>query len=509
MKQSRIKTKTFFRPPSALKWLGAYGLFLTQVATFAQTDCEKIGAQADRYLRGVGVPTDWPKAFEILKPCVAQGDPYAITLTACILSDDKSGDQNEDLAFAMVKKEAEKGYHEAANVLGNFYMKGTGCDIDYDQALHWLTIAADQGNTQAAFTIGYSYYKGFGVPQDYKKAMMWFSLSQAPMAKHFLGLCYYFGYGVPKDEDKAILNFSKSYTGNSEMMLKHIAQDVKKEVDTQITTTIAEPETATSTAIAKDALSDATDKVKSKPKKGEKEQKIDLKHLTGKWVGKMVELDWSGTQVVRVTPLQLALKNNKGKIEYAWQPNQGKVENTAVWENNSLYFDKLDLEFKEPYSNNPNADNTIRQIVSAKIKFKNVNKKTYLTANLNSYIYEYKEAGPPMHLILKRQGKEETKELTDDELLSLTSTTKEFITLYPNPFVNDVQIAYELKTPGEVSVAVYSYNGNATQVVLQPSALQAQGTHKYTLDGSKLPAGMYIVRVSVGAIVHTRIVIKQ
>jgi uncharacterized protein len=445
-----------------------------------------------------------------MKPCSDQGDPVSATFTALLTLDGLGTPKDEDLAFKLLSQAAEKGFSLATYQLGRCYMTGTGCDIDYDKALHWLTIAADQGNEQAAYAIGYSYYKGFGFPQDYKKAVLWFTLSHVPMAKHWLGVCYYYGYGVAKDEQKAIVNFTKSHTPNSDMMLKHIAEDVKKEVDTKISTAIAETETDTNTAIGKDALSDATDKVKNKPKKGEIDKKIDPKRLNGKWVGKMVELDWSGTQIVRVVPVSLQMKLVDGKINYTWEVYKSKNESTGIWEDNRVYFDKLYMNFDQPLTHNPYSNNLETQILSARIKFKKVNKKTYLTANLHSFIDEYKEAGPPLHLIMKRVGKqEEVKELTDEELLQLTTPTKEFITLYPNPFVNDVLIEYELKNPGEVTVEVYSLNGNTTQITLQANALQTIGSHKYTLDGSKLIAGMYVVRVTVGATVHTRILIKQ
>jgi uncharacterized protein len=509
MRNKNVLSKIQSQLPSLRVGLGM-GFFMLSFGVFAQDNCEKNFEQAKAILETKDAPIDYVKCLALMKPCSDHGEPVSVTFTALLILDGLGTPKDEDLAFKMLSQAAEKKFSLAAYQLGRCYMVGAGCDIDYDKALHWLTIAADQGNEQAAYAIGYSYYKGFGFPQDYKKAVLWFTLSHAPMAKHWLGVCYYYGYGVAKDEGKAITNFYQSQTPNSEMMLKHMDQEVKKEVDSKINTAVAETETETNTAVDKDALSDATDKVKNKPKKGEKDKKIDPKQLKGKWVGKMVELDWSGTQIVRVVPVSLQMKLVDGKINYTWEVYKSKNESTGIWEDNSLYFDKLYMNLDQPLTHNPYSNNLETQILSAKIKFKSVNKKNYLTANLHSFIDEYKEAGPPMNLILKRVGKQEdTKELTDQELLQLTTPTKEFITLYPNPFVNDVLIEYELKTPGNVAVDVYSLNGNATQITLQTSALQPQGKYKYTLDGSKLIAGMYIVRVSVGAIVHTRILIKQ
>lgn len=40
-------------------------------------------------------------------------------------------DQNRDEAFKWCKKSAEDGYPEAQAILGEFYLRGIGAEVDY------------------------------------------------------------------------------------------------------------------------------------------------------------------------------------------------------------------------------------------------------------------------------------------------------------------------------------------------------------------------------------------
>ena len=173
-----------------------------------------------------------------------------------------------------------------------------------------------------------------------------------------------------------------------------------------------------------------------------------------------------------------------------------------------MYFDKLNMTFNMPYSENPNSNTLVSQLLSSQMEFKTVNKKVYLTGTLQTFTDEWQEPGPPMHIILK-QTEEGDEDLTAEELLALTDQKEHFITLYPNPFVNDVLIEYELESDANVNVGVYDFSGNNTAITLELGALQTHGKHKYTFNGSNLRSGMYIVRVGVNNEMHSRILIKN
>ncbi|GGE94803.1 hypothetical protein GCM10011518_00120 [Flavobacterium limi] len=458
-------------------------------------------------LYDVGDLQNHPTGLFQLEALTNEGNTNCMNWLGILYNEGLGVEKNENTAFELIKKAASLGNSTAAYNLGRFYMIGTGCDIDFDKAKYWLTASADQGNERAAYGLGYMYYKGFGVEQNYKTAVSWFELSNFPMAKHWLGICYYFGYGVVKDEQKAIINFTKSQTPNSNMMLKHIFENVKDTVDSTLDKQINEKETSENSAIAKETIEKTIDTRIIDESKTEK-RVIKPKYLNGKWKGKLIELDWSGKEITRILPVSLEFVVHENEIEYKWKLNNHVTENTTILEDNSLYFENLNMTLDLPFSDN-SLSNTLKwQILSAQMDFKTINKKTYLTANLETFTSEWQEPGPPMRLILKDVN-EASDELSDEELIAISEQKDKFIAFYPNPFVTDVLIAYELEKDANVSVSVYDLSGNSASINLEQETLQKLGPHHYTLDGTNLKSGMYVVRVSVDNQVHTRILIKQ
>src|SRR6218665_164383 len=452
-------------------------------------DCNAVFEQAQAYLKGDSEgKSDYAKAYWAVAPCAQSGDAASAVLAGLMHLSGLGAEKDENKAFSFLMKAAQQGHPAAEYNIDRCYMIGTGCDIDFDKAIHWLTLASDHGDQQAAYSIGYMYLKGFGVKQDYKKAISWFEISSWPMARHWLGNCYYFGYGVPKDENKAILYYSQSKTVNSEELLRHIAENVKENVDNVMDSELKEKETAENTGIAKDAIDQAAQVLSETSEK----KALKAQSLNGKWKGKLIELDWSGKDIVRVLPLNCEFLSKNGAVNYKWEINKTASESSAIWEDNALYFDKLDMVFDWPFSDHPNINTLSWEVLSSQMEFKTINDKTYLIGNLQTFTSQWMEPGPPMRIVLKPFDQEDSN-LSDEELLALSSQKEHFIVLYPNPFVADVLIAYELEKEARISAEVYDLSGNKSPVTLEPGAVQSAGRHQYTLDGSRLNPGMYIV----------------
>nr|WP_315158826.1 T9SS type A sorting domain-containing protein [uncultured Flavobacterium sp.] len=461
----------------------------------------------NKNLVDIGENLTYPRSLTDLESCADQGDANCLNILGILYKQGLLVEKSEDKAFELIMKSAKDEFDPAEYNIGRFYMIGTGCNIDFEQAIHWLTLASDHGNQRAAYALGYMYFKGFGVAQDYKKAIYWFELSPWSMAKHYLGICYYFGYGVEKNEDKAILYFTQSHTTNSDMFLKHITENVRENVETSLAKETNEKETETNTVIAKEAIDKTTEDSQSKVQTASKKE-LKPKYFNGKWKGKLIELDWSKKEIVRIIPLECEFTAKENGVHYKWDLNKVAAENDAILEDNALYFDKLNMSFDMPYSENPNSNTLVWQLLSSQMEFKTVNNKTYLTGTLQTFTDEWQESGPPMHIILK-QVEDGDEDLTTEELLALSDQKDHFIALYPNPFVNDALIEYELENDANVNVNVYDFSGSINPITLEKGALQKQGKHQYTLNGAKLKPGMYIVRIGVGNEMHSRILIKN
>jgi putative methionine-R-sulfoxide reductase with GAF domain len=74
---------------------------------------------------------------------------------------------------------AEQGDPAAQFALGAHYVTGEGVTQNYNEAVHWFSLAAAQGHVIAQSTLGAYYGIGRGAPQDYAKAYFWSLLAQA------------------------------------------------------------------------------------------------------------------------------------------------------------------------------------------------------------------------------------------------------------------------------------------------------------------------------------------
>jgi hypothetical protein len=78
----------------------------------------------------------------------------------------------------------------------------------------------------------------------------------------------------------------------------------------------------------------------------------------------------------------------------------------------------------------------------------------------------------------------------------------------PNPFVDNTTIQYQLKTPAQISIAVYDAQGKAIKVLVNKR--QDAGSYTEQFSGKELGAGIYFIKVSQdGAVKQTLKVVKD
>lgn len=83
---------------------------------------------------------------------------------------------------------------------------------------------------------------------------------------------------------------------------------------------------------------------------------------------------------------------------------------------------------------------------------------------------------------------------TDTEKLSRKQKDIAILSTYPNPFASAATVKYQIPVAQEVRISVYDVWG---RVVREERGVQPSGEHQYHIDGKNLPAGVYIVRVSI------------
>lgn len=480
------------------------GLFCNVLATDAQEvelDCRFRFDEAILYLKGNEFVTrDSLRAVDYLKPCVEAGDSNSQLLMGRLYLNGNNSD-NYKKGFRLVKDAAKQGNEKAACDLGILYKYGKGCKLNFDKSRRWFRKASKLGSDKAAYSLGYLYYKGLGtLAQDYSEAVKWFQKSEYPMAVHWLAQCYYFGYGVPQDKALALQMLQENKTKNSKVLLKYLPSDEGQHQDVQANMKIAD----TLQATLQPDIYDEEPAFKKIPFK--------VRKLNGKWTGYLVQFDWSGTQIVQTIPFALKLKYNPEEdiVRCKSDANGVKSDLTAIYESEALYFEDLRLNLPRVFLDNENQRHLDYQIVSGVFELKKRNGVLYASAALESFVPDWSEPGAPMSLVLVKEKKDAEGEvaLSEEALLALAAQKENFIQLYPNPFEEQLLIAYTLEKQDDVQVQITSLDGlYAKQIAHIPS--QKAGDHFHHFDGTALQKGTYVVRIITGGSQYTKLIVKN
>ena len=104
---------------------------------------------------------------------------------------------------------ATKGDAESALSIGKDYATGNGVEINFDEAVKWLSIAEKKGNTDAKTIIGMIYAQSGRVHEGLEKIK--YSASKNNIkAMIFLGQSYYTGQYVTKDKIQSFSWYKKA-----------------------------------------------------------------------------------------------------------------------------------------------------------------------------------------------------------------------------------------------------------------------------------------------------------
>ena len=105
----------------------------------------------------------------------------------------------------------------------------------------------------------------------------------------------------------------------------------------------------------------------------------------------------------------------------------------------------------------------------------------------------------PSTIVKKQQG-------PDKEITNVSEENKFGLTIYPNPFSTETNIAYTLEKEAKVLIELYDINGALLKTVSQE--VQSAGNHTTTINGSSLAGGVYVIKISIDGLVSSKQIIK-
>ncbi|WP_374489979.1 hypothetical protein [Zoogloea sp.] len=138
-------------------------------------------------------------------------------------------ENNNDTAFYLFKLLAEQGNAEAQANLGLMYERGTGVEIDYNEAFKWYLSASKQGAAWAQTNLGLAYLNGRGTEKSDTEATKWFrsaALKGNTSAQEIIGSLYNQGRGIPKGHQEVV----KFINPSNLLYIAKLEKDYKKRI---------------------------------------------------------------------------------------------------------------------------------------------------------------------------------------------------------------------------------------------------------------------------------------
>ena len=320
------------------------GCFLSILCARGQNqkmDCKYHAQEALFYLEGSSsIEKDSVKAMTYLKPCLEAKNATAQFIMGQVLLNSSQTDRIQE-GFQWIQKAAKQKHPAAIEHLGILYKYGIACKLNFNKARRLFKKASKLGNDKATYSLGYLYLKGLGnTKQDYKKAVEWFEKSHYPMARYWLGVCYLKGYGVSKDIAKANELLQTNFQEQLPLEDSKISHETKeiKEVH---------------------ALETQTNKTPI--------HSITKEKLYGKWKGKLLQLDWSGTHIEKSLPLEFTLKYDsiQENIKYTWKLNSKETTGNTALIDHALYFENLQSTIPHEIYHKEKQDTLIYEFLTA------------------------------------------------------------------------------------------------------------------------------------------------
>lgn len=472
----------------------------------AGDNCEDNLRQVRELLNTRSPFNDIASMRDLIAPCAERGIAEAEHYMGMLYLRGIGVEPGDDRAFAYIQSAAKKGFDKAQYNLGRLYKQGIGCRLDLEQAIYWYEKAAANGNQRALYMLGYMHFKGYGVKQDYEQAIRWFEQSSYPMAQHHLGLCYYLGYGVAPNEDRALEILLENNIPNSQQLVAHIKANRKTQVEISVDDRLYQ-DAGDSSYVEPGAIKSTT------TLSVESLQAVDTTVLAGNWKGRLVQYDWSGQHVERITPIDLTFTTDSArqvmKVVLPGQSGEVPIQFTGgvLTTKSPFVFTQEKLYTTRAYE--PTLD---YRVLSMLCKQYTLEGSTYMVARLETFVDSWKEYGEPMSIVIKlSEGATGEDSGVENELMvALSGQQEQVIRLYPVPFHNTLTVQYDLATGGSVHLELFSIM-DQSRIPLASYSHQEPGTYTVQVQQNLagLREGVYVVRMLAGDQLFTRTVYKE
>ena len=394
--------------------------------------------------------------------------------------------------FSDTKALAEKDDAEAYYYLGLLQKDGLGTRQSFKKSKKSFKKAHELGNEKAAYCLGYYHLKGFGdVPQDYKKAYNWFKRSNEPMAKHWIAKMEFLGLGRPANKKKALKLLVSNELYNSKVLREQYKKADPPEVG------FSDPFATTIGNIPVNSLYELSGFTKP----------IAYEQLPGIWEGELVELDWAKEKILRTLAVSMEFKKEEGVNQQLGAIiiiTDSTATSSGKYSAGKLGFPQFNIPIAKQYTDYPNFTHLMTSVSEMELREVPNSGGTMVIARLTADYPVWQERANPSFMLLKKKPN-----LSKEALEAFAAQSNDFIKLYPNPFVEQLLVNFELPRATNVTVTVSNYYNTAPYQKTVYKGQKAKGTHTLELIDGPTSPGSYLITIAFNGKEETKIIVKN
>lgn len=394
-------------------------------------------------------------------------------------------DQDMQLAFQRMEKAAMANHPTAAKTLGLMLKEGEGCLLNLEASEDWLKTAHKLGDHEAAYILGYYYLKGLGtIRQSYNKAIRWFKKSELPMAKHWLALCQYNGFGSVENSAAALDALKENNSSNS-LFLHDYYINKEAHIHDSIVFPFIEP-------------------IENK-RYASKYMWVDNNGLGTPKQAFLLEWDWAKERITRASPVSFVMStNDEGQDAFSFSNEEQAIDGNAVFLGDQAAFDGFSISIPNPHPDHEVETSLFIDIHTAQFAQTLLNEKPVVLADLEGWVANFNEPTPPLSLLLI----DPWDGLLQHERDAIGQDKKNIISNYPNTFKTDMIVRFELEQDESVRVDIYHFN-QLDKYELMPTQQLTKGEHILRKDTTGWSPGVYVIQLFAGEQVYRKLIIKE
>lgn len=141
--------------------------------------------------------------------------------------------------------------------------------------------------------------------------------------------------------------------------------------------------------------------------------------LEGEWKGEILIYDWSGKEIVFKKSVSTVITQNGYLLQIDWNSNLTHNSSKGIVLGNNVNFETLQLVTEDALGGY-----TLKNVSNLSLILKHTDCCTYISGNVETYLPEKKEPGPPTFIVLKRI--KNVSETSSDIPVELDLETKDF-----------------------------------------------------------------------------------